>query len=259
MLQSLDRGNLTLDHFTGNFRVELDQRAERPVNLVQVVVGPTGFVGAPEQAVVDFIRSTFADRSKPDLIVTTGGPAATFARKYRQQLFPDVPLLLASVDERFLRDPLGENETAVAVVNDWPRLVDEILHMLPQTKQVFTVMGSGQLGRFWRAELETQFIRFGGRLTFTWSDDLSFVEILRRCASLPRDAVILYVLFGSDAGGAAYADERVFADLHAAASVPIFAAQAVYLGRGAVGGSMLEIDDLSRNTAEAAIRLLNGE
>ena len=28
MLQSLDRGNLRLDHFTGNFRVELDQLAE---------------------------------------------------------------------------------------------------------------------------------------------------------------------------------------------------------------------------------------
>ena len=80
-----------MDQFTGNFRVELDQRAEGPVNVVQVVVGPTGFVGAPEQAVVDYIRSTFVDRPKPDLIVTVAGPAAVFARKYRQQLFPDTP------------------------------------------------------------------------------------------------------------------------------------------------------------------------
>ena len=77
--------------FTGNFRVELDQRAETPVNVVQIVVGPTGFVGASEQAVVDYIRSSFVDRPKPDLIVTIGGPAAVFARKYRQQLFPDTP------------------------------------------------------------------------------------------------------------------------------------------------------------------------
>ena len=103
VLQSFDRGNLILDHFTGNFRVELDQRAGRPVNVVQVVVGPTGFVGAPEQAVVDYIRSTFADRPKPDLIVTVAGPAAVFARKYRQQLFPDTPLLFAAVDQRYLR------------------------------------------------------------------------------------------------------------------------------------------------------------
>ena len=29
VLQSFDRGNLTIDQFTGNFRVELDRRAER--------------------------------------------------------------------------------------------------------------------------------------------------------------------------------------------------------------------------------------
>ena len=182
VLQSFHRGSLPVDYFTGNFRVDLDQRAERPVNVVQIVVGPTGFVGAPEQAVVDYIRSTFADRPKPELIVTVAGPAAVFARKHRQELFPDTPLLFASVDQRFLRDaPLGENETAVAVVNDFPGLVDDILQLLPQTRQVFMVMGSGQLGQFWRRELEEQFKRFHERLTFVWSNDLSLPEILRRC------------------------------------------------------------------------------
>ena len=132
MLQSLNRGNLPTDNFTGNFRVELDQRAGRPVNVVQVVVGPTGFVSAPEQAIVDYVRSIFIDRSKPELIVTVGGPAAVFARKYRQELFPDTPLLFGSVDQRYLRDaPLGENEAAVAVDNDFPGLVDDILQLLP--------------------------------------------------------------------------------------------------------------------------------
>ena len=113
LLQSFDRGNLILDQFTGGLRVELDRRAGGPVNVVQVTVGPSGFVGAPEQAVVDFIRSTFADRPKPDLIVTIAGPAGVFARKYRQQLFPDTPVLFAAVDERYLQDPpLSANDTA---------------------------------------------------------------------------------------------------------------------------------------------------
>ena len=160
LLQSINRGNLTIDHFTGNFRVELDQRVGRPVNVVQVSVGPTGFVGASEQAIVDYIRSTFAARPKPDLIVTVGGPAAVFARKYRQQLFPDTPLLLASVDQRFLRGAaLGDNDAAVPAFIDPRRVVDGILQLLPQTKQVFMVMGSGQIGKFWHRELENEFMR----------------------------------------------------------------------------------------------------
>ncbi len=134
MLQSFDRGNMILDHFTGNLRVDLDRRPGRPVNVVQVVVGPTGFVGASEQAIVDFIRSAYVDRPKPDLIVSVAGPAAVFARKYRRQLFPDTPLLFAAVDQQYLgHAPLGENETAVAVLNDDAGLVDDILQLLPQT------------------------------------------------------------------------------------------------------------------------------
>ena len=73
-LQAVNRGNPSIDHFTGEFRVELAKRAETPVNVVQIVLGPTSSVGASEQAVIDYIRSTFIDRPKPDLIMTLSGP-----------------------------------------------------------------------------------------------------------------------------------------------------------------------------------------
>jgi signal transduction histidine kinase len=182
-----------------------------------------------------------------------------FARKYRNQLFPDKPLLLASVDQRYLGDaPLGDTEAAVVVDNSYSHLVETILSLLPQTKQVVMVMGSGQIGRFWRRQLEGEFGRFRDRLTFTWFDDLSFPEILRRSASLPDHSVIYYVTFGTDAAGAAYADERVFHDLRATANAPLFGAHSVYMGAGIVGGPLLSIEDLSRDTADVAIRLLSG-
>ena len=259
VLQSFDRGNLILDHFTTNFRVDLDQRVGGPVNYIQLNVGPTGFVGAPEQSVVDFIRSTFANRPKPDLIVTIAGPAAIFARKYRQQLFPDTPLLFASIDERYLPGaPLASNETAVTVLHDWPGLVDDILQIRPLTRQVFVVIGSGAIGKFWRHRLEEEFSRFHDRLTFHWSDDLSFPEILRRSSTLPAESAIFYFTFGSDVAGAAYADERVITDLRATANAPLFAAHDVFLGSGIVGGRLMDIDELGRRTADSAYRILNG-
>jgi len=259
LLQSVNRGNMPIDQFTGNFRVELDQRAERPVNIVQFVVGPAGFVAASEQALVSYIRSNFVDHPDPDLIVTVGGPAAVFARAHRQQLFPGTPILFASVDRKYLGDaPLGENETAVAIDTDYPRAIDGILQLLPQTRQVFMVTGTGQIGQFWRRELEDAFRRFHDRLTFVWLDDLSLQETLRRCASLPVNSALFFLTFGSDATGAAYADNRVFADLHAQANAPLFAALGVYIGSGIVGGSLVSIDELARTTADAAIRLLNG-
>ncbi|HEX5128676.1 MAG TPA: hypothetical protein VFV90_02965, partial [Usitatibacter sp.] len=260
LLQSLNRGSLILDNFTGSFRVHLDQLAGKPVNLVQVVVGPTGSVGAREQALVDYIRSMYGDRPAPDLVVTSGGLAAVFARKHRQQLFPGTPLLLASVDQRYLAAaPLADDETAVSVVGDFPRVVDDILQVLPRTRHVFMVIGSGAIGRFWRRELEAGFSRFNGRVTFTWSDDLSFPAILGRVSALPPDSAILYLLFSADAHGGAYADEQVLAAIRETANAPLFGAHTSLMGYGIVGGTLIPMETIAEQSARVSVRLLNGE
>jgi hypothetical protein len=61
LLQSFYRGNLIVDSFTDDLRVELDQRAGTPVSVFQVVVGSIGLGVGPERVVLDYIRSTFGD------------------------------------------------------------------------------------------------------------------------------------------------------------------------------------------------------
>jgi len=260
MLQSFNRGNLNVDYFTANFRVELERRAGGPVNFVQVVVSPTGLVGASEQSVVDYIHAIFADGPRPDLIMTVAGPAAEFARKHRQQLYPETPLLFASVDQRFLDDaPLGRNEAAVAALNDFPALVDDILRVLPRTGHIFVIIGYGPIRDFWRPRLEEQFSRFRGRVDFTWSDGLSYSEIQRRISNLPPDSAILFVHLSADAAGAAFSDERLFADLRATANVPVFATNSAFMGTGIIGGRLFPMDELARRTADVTQRILGGE
>jgi signal transduction histidine kinase len=238
--------------------VELDRIAATPVNLVQVVVGARGLVDPPDEAVIAFIRSTFANQ-KPDLVMTIAGPAAQFARKYRPSLFPDTPLLLAAVDRQVVgAAPLRADEAAVMVAQDFSQRIADILALEPQTSQVFMVVGARETAKFWHVELERQFKRFEGRLTFVWSDDMSLQEIVRRCASLPRDAAIFYLSFGTDGSGATYTDEQVLNRIHTTASAPLFGLQGAYIGHGVVGGFVVPVDVVSRNTADAVVRLLDG-
>ncbi|MEJ5991300.1 HAMP domain-containing sensor histidine kinase [Ramlibacter sp. PS3R-8] len=259
LLESFNRGNVVLDEFNGQFRVRLDQLAGKPVNVVEVTVGPTGFVGASGPAVADYIRSMYADRPPPDLIVAASGTAVEFARHHRQALFPDKPLLFAAVDRRIAyRVPLRENEAAAPVANDFPRLIDGILQVLPETRQIFMLNGAGAPSAFWRRELETEFRRLSGRVTFVWSEEFSLQDILRRVASLPPHTAIVYLNFVTDVRGAAYADAQVLADIHAKANAPLFGLFSTYLGAGAVGGPLISIPRLAQNTADAANRILQG-
>ena len=156
LLQSFGRGYLVYDSFAGDFRVELDRLAGVPINVVQVVAGPTGSIAAPDSAVLDYVHSNFAGRRAPDLIVTLGGPAAIFAQKYRQQLFPEAPLVFASVYQKFLVDvPLADNETAVAVNNDLATPIEDMLHVLPETRDYLAEQALEMLrrARFWFTQL----------------------------------------------------------------------------------------------------------
>ena len=256
----MDRGSLVFDHITADFRAALQDRASPPVTVTEFVVAPAGFTEAPEAAILQFLRSAFADRARPDLIVTVGGPASAFARKYRQDLFPQTPVLFGATEIRFLKDaPLSENETSVAVSIDYVRQVEDILTLLPQTANLFIVTGSGPLSKFWHAELERNFERYRGRLTFIWSDDLSYEQLLQRAAALPPNSAIFYFSSGTYATGGWQGEARTLADLSTRANAPIFGVQSVWLGLGVVGGALLYVDDLGSAMADTALRVLNGE
>ena len=106
-------------------------------------------------------------------------------KQHREQLFPTTPMLFAAVDRRFIeKATMGDNDTAVAVAHDPPQMIDNILKLLPDTKTVFVVIGASQLEQFWLNEVKHAFKRFEGRLTFVWTNDWSFAELLQRCATL---------------------------------------------------------------------------
>ena len=102
ILHSVERGSLVLDYFTGNFRVDLQSRLKEAVTFTQFVVTPPGFGVSLDRPIVEFFRSAYSGRSKPDLVMTVGGAAAAFLKKNRQLLFPDSPVLYAAVDQRWL-------------------------------------------------------------------------------------------------------------------------------------------------------------
>jgi signal transduction histidine kinase len=260
VLQSMERSSMVFDRFTADFHAALERRVGARIAVFDFVVVPAGFVEAPENAVFEFLQSLYADR-RPDLIVTVGGPAAAFTRKHRHHLFPQTPAVLGCLELRwFLRDaPLAENETSVPASVDYTRLVDDIVQLLPETRNVFVVTGSGPMSKFWEVELRQNFERYRNRLTFIWSEDLPYEQVLQRAASLPPHSVVFYMSSGTFASGGWQGDERTLAELSTRANAPVFGVHEVWLGAGIVGGHLLDVEDWGAATADVVVRILNGE
>ena len=248
--------------FNNAFRAELTERLSEPVQFIDVSLPPAAATRrrpTEPQATLDYLKTTFA-LHRPHLIVSVGGVAAQFVQQHRQEIFPDAPILFTSVDQRFVENyTFTGKEAAVAVTIDVVQLFENILTVRPQTREVQVVVGASQLESTWRAIMQEAFKPFAKRVKIVWLHELPFSEMLKRCASLPADSAILFAHLGTDANGLPQVEERALPQLRAIANAPIFGMFGSQLGHGIVGGPLLDLDQLGRDAADIADRIMRGE
>ena len=237
---------------------DLIRSSLEPIRIVEVSVhAARASDETPDSSIAERIRAA-PGAGRLDLILTIGGPAATFAQRFRHELFPATPMLMAGVDRRFVETgKLTGNETSVTTQHDPALMIDEILRLLPETRTVLVVVGSSPVEQFWLQEMQREFSRFGSRLQFIWANELSYNEILDRCATMPAQSAIFFAILSRDGKGEPRVEGDTLASLHAVANAPMFALYG--MGRGIVGGPLLSTDELSRTTAQVALRILAGE
>jgi PAS domain S-box-containing protein len=260
LLHSFGREFAPFITFSETLRSELGQELGDRVEFHDVALESARYESVnSEGPLVDYLTAQFSSR-RLDLVVTIGGPAAHFAQKYRPRFFPSSPLLIGCVDERLVqRAKLGTNDVVVAVKHDAAKVLEGILLVLPRTTNVAVVIGDSPLERFWADEIRHQVQPFSNHLKMTWLNKLSFAEIQERVADLPPRSAIAYFMYSVDAEGVPYTEQRALRRLHEVAHSPLFGIHDTQIGLGIVGGPLLAVEELSRNTAKVATRILQGE
>ena len=104
----------------------------------------------PEAPFVEYLTALFAKRPL-DVIVSIGAPAADFVQRHRRRLFPTTPMVLTAIDQRRVQySNLTGNDVAVAVNINYLSAFENILQVLPDTKDVIVVVGVLRLRNFGR-------------------------------------------------------------------------------------------------------------
>ncbi|WP_354266641.1 sensor histidine kinase [Bradyrhizobium sp. I1.7.5] len=208
---------------------------------------------------VEYLRSLNIDQP-PDLIVAIGAPAANFVQAHRKDLFPTTPMLYTLVERRRVDfDKLTKYDTVVAITNNDPAFFENILQVLPQTTTIAIVVGASPSETWWRNEVAKSTARFADRVQFRWYNELSFEDMLKDAANLPPHSAIFWIGLNVDAAGVAHEGNTAFSRFHSVANAPIFFHDESFFGEGIVGGPMQVVARQSKQAAEVALRILNGE
>jgi signal transduction histidine kinase len=258
LLHSFGRDFSPWNEYGKQIRAELYRQVPGPIDIFEASLATARFAEENlEEPFAEYLRSLF-DNRKLDLAVTIGAPAASFFHKHHRQISLTSPAVFMGLEQRRVPPGLASNETAVPSEIDFVSVIENILHILPETKNIAVVIGNSPIEKFWVRKLHEAFQPLTNRVAFMWFNELSFADMLIRSATLPPRSAILFVVLSVDAAGVTH-EESAVDRLHAVANAPMFSWTDVYLGRGIVGGPMTPSVEAARKATSIAVRLINGE
>jgi len=214
---------------------------------------------AHERTVAAYLREKYVTRP-PGVIIVGAERALDFALRYRQQLFPQAPIVHVAVPSTYLRKipPLPPDVIGTPLDYDFVGTVEQALRMRPGTRHLVVVTGTNAWDREWEAILRSQSSVLAGGLAVEIMAGLPIDELQRRLRQLPANSIVFTPGFFHDGTGRVFAP-REAARLIATASVaPVFGPFSTFIGTGIVGGNMASFSAVGRVGGDTAIQLLAG-
>ena len=197
---------------------------------------------------------------KLDAIVVTDNDAFDFMRRYRDELFPGVPVVFCGVNWFQPEQLRGLSSfTGVAETVNHLATLDLMLQLHPGTEQIVAIIDTTTTGRLLQEELTTASARLNGRVKLEIWNAFSQEELSRKLKTLGDKTLVLLMPYAADPQGQFVSYPSIAHRVSTYSPVPVYASWDFYLGYGIVGGSMISAKAQGAAAGEILTRILSGE
>jgi len=206
----------------------------------------------------DYLKAKYG-RVKLDVIVPIIGARVDWASSIPRELFPDVPIVLASclTGDTKQMQPVSEM-TGIMLQIDIAQALKVALAVRPRTQRVVVISGPAAMYAKLLGDTKAAAKSYSG-VTFEYWTERTTAQILDSAAALPRDSLVFYLELFRDSAGAAFSPWQFGQLLAKAANAPVFGIYESYLGTGIVGGAVVDWGFLGHEAGRRVLRVLNGE
>jgi len=191
-------------------------------------------------------------------VVADAYPALRFAIKYRDRLFPGVPIAFTGVaSSRLQGESLRPGVTGVALTTDVRGCVDLAFRFHPDTQRVALIAGTSEFERYWQSEIHRELNRYADRLTAIELVGLPAKELLRQVATRPPHTIVFFQLIFVEAAQPVIGTYDILEAV--SQRFPTYCVMNYCFDHGGVGGSYGTPYESEARVSELAARILAGE
>lgn len=214
---------------------------------------------AYQQQLAQFLRSKYA-LHKPDVIVVGLAPALDFILKYRSTICPGVPVVYGAIEKNEIdMRKIDADVIGAPMYFALESTLKLALRLQPGVKRVYVIAGSSPYDQYWLGQARQVFEPYARTLTFSYLSDLSVSDLQYLVSTIPPDGIIYYLHMFRDNTGISLSSAEVVELLAPKASAPIYGHVGTYMGRGIVGGQLMEFEREAGNAATLALQILDGK
>ena len=207
------------------------------------------------------LRALYGSKYKDqhfDLIIAALAEPFQFVLRARDELWPGTRVVVCGVDERSVRGLKPPPGFAILTTRfDMEGTLRAALALLPDTRHVVLVGGASQPEQVYH-DLIRQAVAQARGVDVIDLTKLPIADALTRVSSLPEDTVIIQSSYQVDGAGRRFYGVDLVPHITSTANRPVFTPLGLALGRGVVGGSIVEFEDIGHDAARMATALLRG-
>jgi signal transduction histidine kinase len=191
--------------------------------------------------------------------VVNGSGALEYTLRLRNELWPEVPIVFAGVDQNTAAlTNLPSNVTGTTIRTQLRDAVTAARAPVPGLRRI-ALVGDPLERQPPRRHFAQELPLIATELDLIDLSDLPMTELRRRVATLPERTAILYTNIHVDAAGVAYNPRDAVAAVAEVANRPMVIDRENLLGYGGTGGFVLGPTPIGREAARVVLRILNGE
>ena len=212
------------------------------------------------QVLREYLKQKYADRPI-DVVVAQSEVSLDFLANYREDLFPNVPIVFYSATRPSPETlALRPNATGVIVFGGFRKTVEAALRIHPQTEQLFVISGDLEHDKRFENTARGELKEFERRIKINYLTDLPPAELLATTAKLPERSLILHVWQQvNDEQGKLLESVDVLSMVSQTSSVPIYGMSSPLIGRGLIGGYVYTPEAGAARVAEMVRQIAAGQ
>jgi signal transduction histidine kinase len=251
-------GSPWYDAYSNAFRSALAGRSDEGI-AIQAEHLDFGHFSDPEH--VDILRAYLLGkyRNSPINVIVAAGPKALeFALQVRGELGSNVPVVFSIVDTATLARLRPSNATGHILQYTLRDQITSARALVPDLRHV-ALVGDPLETQSFMDEFRRELPIFSAQLDFIDLTGLSLQDVKRRVAELPENTAIVYTAINVDGAGVSYIPRDALVAIAGVANRPIVIDSETMLGYGGTGGFVASPTVLAQQTAQLALRVLNGQ